>query len=308
MLPEPNRILLLEGVEGSGKSTLAADLEKLGWGNVHFGHSRASDRVGEWIQLICEAARQSADGRVVVDRMHPSCVVYEDALLGRPGISKFDWWVIDGWVTRRGGSVLYMRSKGEETTTERLERKYPGVFNLRDLNRQLESAVECSTLPKVRLVQEPDAGQITSWLTTRENVTDGSMGTGKPWAWLVGERQNRNTHPEGFRNGTAFAGGSGEWLYYALKTAGLPWSLVHVSNAIQPGGWPYDLMEKWELLERPVVVALGKVADAELSRQGVAHRAVQHPQYVRRFRTYEVWQYGQEIVTAIQEGNSDGAD
>ena len=308
---DPSRILILEGVEGSGKSTLREALEALGWGGVHFSYSTASDRVAEWMQEIRAAAGRSRDGRVVVDRLHPSCVVYETRTRGAPTISEFDRWVLEGWLQARSAVLYLLRCRDEAEAQRRLDIKYEGWLKCWEVYHALDEECTRSTLPitydpygKWLLATgissaEAAASVVDAMLVPEASVAQEGMGARRPGYWLVGEQ--RNPRAQGSRYQATFGGGSGEYLYRACKVVGLTWDQLHVSNARIPkdSDEPWDLHEHYEELGYPKqVVALGAVAEEALRSAGVPHRRVDHPQYARRFRRHQLFEYARELAWA----------
>jgi len=78
-------------------------------------------------------------------------------------------------------------------------------------------------------------------------------------------------------------------------------SSVALVNSVQPNGEPENVLELWEELLRPKVVALGRLAERRLQRIGLEHKAVAHPQYVRRFQRANGTGY---YVNAIREASA----
>lgn len=101
-----------------------------------------------------------------------------------------------------------------------------------------------------------------------------------PTALLVGDERNARPRPELTRPFTPASGaGCSKWLWDALVETGLH-TEVGLVNAHEP-----DVMLRylWRALDEPRVVALGNRASAELTRLGLNHATVRHPQYSKRF-------------------------
>ena len=307
MVTDLTRVVILEGVEGACKSTTAQALVDRGWASIHFSFSRTKDRVAEWIQGIYEAVDQSVDGRVAVDRLHPSCLVYEEQTMGQPSITPYDKWVLEGWLHAQGAAMCYLPLWDLELTTLRLQAKYGNHFSPTKLQADLYDECQATTLPLFTPVAGSELSlELDTALPPVEPARDESMGTRNPTFWLVGFQHNLSPKTaEAVRWGTSFSGGCGEHLYRATKVAGLTWRVMHVSNAYDDQGNLRDLFSKWESLNRCQVIALGGEADKALSASFVPHQRVDHPSYARRFRRYDVLDYAKEIQYGMsQQGNS----
>ena len=294
------RVLVLEGVEASGKTHLAEALRDRGWGVAQFGDDQPPDLVKHWLAGITEAAATAVDGRVVVDRLHFSARVYGSVLRGRSDISAFDWWVVEGWLAARGGSVYYCTSLNPLTTGDRLAERYHGFSPVTQLEDTYRVLLQHSDLTTVT----PAYGSEVVWLdrlTALSPVVDDGMGTRTPRYWLVGDQHNLRRLAKGRdQYGGCFTIGCGEHLARALRVAQVSWRDLHLSNAVADDGTVRDLRSKYEALGTPRVVALGRTAAAVLTTAGVPHEVVPHPAYRQRFKRREVTEYAALIWSATQ--------
>lgn len=100
----------------------------------------------------------------------------------------------------------------------------------------------------------------------------------RPSVLLVGDEAKNELddapHPIPFGPFPATSGAYLMNVIYDKRTA--------ITNAFGHDGTT-DLGKLWDVLGTPPVVALGNNAHEELTRQGVRHGVVPHPQYVRRF-------------------------
>ena len=290
------RILLLEGIEASGKTTLGKELEELGWGYVHFGLTKEPDTVAYWLQEITKAVEKSVDGRVVVDRLHNSAMVYGRLCRAVPDISEFDYWVVDGWLKARQTTMIYCMSMNWELSKLRLNEKYRGILNPEELSDNLILESKKSALKRVILSTYRNAGSMDRFYTSLDPVIDESMGSHNPKIWLVGYQHGRKN--DAGRVGTTLAGGSGVTLWQALQVAGLTWNEVHLSNAVDDNDVVRELFDKWYHLGFPTVVALGNETSKLLNMDDIPHKKIRHPQHVRRFNYYDIIPYAQDILEA----------
>lgn len=304
IMQQITRVLVLEGIEGSGKTTLAQNLVNLGWGYVHFAYETYDNLIGYWTDSIEEAAYKSANGRVVVDRMHLSCRAYGRALRAREDISEADWWVLEGWLWNRGGSVVFVPVRDENLTANRLDDRFRELISIDDLSQYFSMAMNDVTLP-VTTLNPGETGMDTAAMLDRLHpplvpVQDEGMGTREPIAWLVGDRRNSNAEHR-IRSG-CFDGGnnSGDYLRRALQIAGYTWPDIHISNAYDADGTPRLVQGKVAELGYPSVVTLGNNASRLLEDMQLGYWPVKHPQYARRFKHNDLLHYAWELRNAIE--------
>lgn len=106
------------------------------------------------------------------------------------------------------------------------------------------------------------------------------------------------------RGGAFSNGGSAKYLFQTLRAANLGLRDVCIMNAIQWDGRTIsDLVREdsiWfagrVVSRRTEFVALGNVASEGLSKAGIPHRKVPHPQYVRRFFYRRLSEYGRLLT------------
>ncbi len=127
----------------------------------------------------------------------------------------------------------------------------------------------------------------------------GGIGTfGSPKVWLVGERPAKLVPDREFKYETPFYSTSGDYLRRAIGAVGLTWKDIYISNSHNRQGEVEALLARWRALNSPAVVALGNVADAALTKAGVPHNTVAHPQYWRRFHHVQLGEYAYAIKLA----------
>ena len=233
----------------------------------------------------------------MVDRLHNSAMVYGRMCRGIPDITEFDYWVVDGWLKARHGSLVECMSMNTELSKERLNEKYLGFLKVDEVEKNLKLEYKKSSLPFTSLTSWRNIEIIDKIYTSYSPVMDESMGSQKPKVWLVGYQHGRKN--DAGRVGTTLAGGSGVTLWQALQVAKLTWNEVHLSNAIDDLDVTRDLLKKWEDLGKPYIVALGQGASKELKKFDVPHKTVKHPQHVRRFNHYDIIPYAQDILKGV---------
>lgn len=125
----------------------------------------------------------------------------------------------------------------------------------------------------------------------------GYVGVVNPRVLLIGDRHNE-TKRYGKETNLAFMpvdGNSAEYLLTSLPDS--LWKEVGIINVNdQEAG---TVAQLWEALGRPHIVALGRLAEKGLTRDGFtedSYSVLPHPQWVRRFANSTKMDYGQAIA------------
>jgi hypothetical protein len=125
----------------------------------------------------------------------------------------------------------------------------------------------------------------------------GYVGVPNPRALLIGDRHNE-TKRYGKETDLAFMPVDGNSAEYLLTS--LPDSFWKEVGIINVNDQPFGAVRKlWEALGNPPVVALGRLAEKGLAKQGFTedeYSVLPHPQWVRRFANSKKMEYGQAIA------------
>lgn len=134
------------------------------------------------------------------------------------------------------------------------------------------------------------AGRFANMLREKasERIADGLQGTGNPdraKLFIVGEQVN----PRITWRGLPFdRGRAAEFLAVCLMCANMDISEVYMINAVRPDGQPENLLGNLARAKtyNPTapIVALGRIAERELTKQGIQHHALPHPSHMLRFK------------------------
>ncbi len=312
-------IILLEGPDGTGKTTLAHDLaEKHGLEYLHFDIPDKPP-LDYWFETLINVNKP-----MVIDRLHLSEDAYGPVFRDGSALTDNDRWVMEGWLWARKCGLVMCLTTWENMAANQLlvKGKYHGE-NQKLVVKNYEELIQQTTLPMVIYDYTVYDGFVPSQnhvfsMGLTGFVSDGKrsfiddindsegtvdwidpgLGTLRPITWLVGDQPNPNgtqlpASPQVVFHNCV----SGTYLQEIIGKLGWTWNTFHLSNARDLEGKPYDLQTKFMNLDCPVVVALGFEAADELTRQGIPHGRVSHPQYWKRFHYYEP----QEYVDAIRE-------
>ena len=124
------------------------------------------------------------------------------------------------------------------------------------------------------------------------------IGSNRPDVLFVGDERGNGPkgRPDLRRPFTpTLRGSSSEYLLSSLLTAGLR-DRVGIVNSREER---VDLASLWKSLLHPPVVALGNKASDRLTAIGLQHRKVYHPQYMRRFRHGDRFEYAQQLKEGL---------
>ena len=289
------RIVVLEGPDGAGKTTLANWLrDKHGYQIVKTGATKPGENVFvNYTNTLLAAIAHP--GCTVLDRFHIGEAVYGPLLRGEDRLGDQGRALIERIVAARGVALVICSPpwptllKGWRSKDDLLKR----VDQLR--------AVRCGFLSEAKRLEL----STYDWTRGKELTTNPApplpaVMTGYHQAdtlW-VGERPGkaRVEWDLPFHSVT----GSARYLWESLPPGEeRRWAWVNAFNAADE---PSDLTDCVNSLPRlKQVVALGKVAARECTRQGVAYAIlVPHPQYWRRFHHHEQAAYAELLKEATR--------
>lgn len=310
-------LLCLEGVDGSGKSTLASalssalrdrgDTDATEIINIHRGPLNRSP-LNEYA-LDIESALQ-AEKIIIADRWHLGENVYGPLYRGKSRMStgQFRW--IELFLQTYGATLVHV-TQPLEVIRSRLAARgetflkpehYSTVINkFHDVFKQTAlGSVEVSPTGDV-------SGDVEKVLTAYDYYRArpcgiyakylSVVGDSIPQMLLVGDERGGKPPHRTTRALMATGGNSGDYLLSSLPEK--IWKNIALANSLDEGENIVDLVAD---LFDPPVVALGFKAHERLNHYGIAHGAVPHPQYIRRFYHSKKNAYGQLIVDAAMRG------
>lgn len=324
--------IVVEGTDASGKSTLVSEIERqlketFHNRNVEFFHkSKPEQMTRRWVLNDYVNSIQDINWSqklAVADRWHWGEVTY--APLKRPesstdgygllGIAGWRWvelflasrgvhqfWlyqpldVIQRRLSARGddyvtadelGKILgQYRLAADEVATE-FEMLNPSSESLKDIPQLAETIISnahYAITKAIPLTQFP-------WYIGRHD----------PQVLLVGDRRNIKSAygEETILPFMPVDGNSGDFLLSSLP--GNSWKTIGLINVNDEHVSEVD--ELWNVLKRPKIVALGRLAEKGLKAHGFRddqYVVLSHPQHVRRFFNSRKFDYGHEIFKQSQ--------
>lgn len=271
-------LIILEGPDGAGKSTLAREIEsEIGAMVLHRGPP--TEHPLDEYETPLFPYRPREDIHIVCDRWHVGEWVYPRVLGRKSQADKAMWRHLELFLAARGALIIYLMP-GLDVLRRRLHRDGDWLIK----TDQLADIYELYTLQtyrtdmRVEVVQTCSPEHVIAAAKGLESeaaaiLHNGSyVGPPNPKMLYVGERRSfEYPYPPAFG---PYPKTCGHWMLSHL------YMMPHVGLA---NAYEEDLHVLWTSLDEPRVVALGKLADAELVNAGVPHGAVPHPQYVRRF-------------------------
>jgi len=315
-------LILCEGVDGGGKSTYVDTLVKTfrlahdGETNppqvtvIHKGQPEPGvDAFTEYELPLDEptlhAMIRSPRHLVVMDRWHAGELVYGQLYRGHSRLSEGGMLHVELTLTALGALKLLVQPRVAQVIKQRLLDRGEDFLEL-DHVHQVHAWYEThgQTYLYHRAGAIPPGTALRAAASMSLDVDTvgirhlpGYVGSAAPATLLVGDQRNDGprARPEFPRAFTPWDNaGSAIYLMNALLTANMRRG-VGIVNANEPG---VDLTTLGQLPYEVHVVALGNHASATLTRAGVRHEKVPHPQWWRRFKHSQVAAYGEAIKEA----------
>jgi gluconate kinase len=299
----------LEGVDGAGKSTLASELaETLGAEVRHFGPLR-QDPLKEY---VLDVQNIPATPGVIFDRYHIGEDVYGPLYRGGSAMTRAQRRWIDLWGLSRGVTLFHV-TQPLEVIERRLAARGEDFLKPEDVAHVLE-AFERETKesplyagdvsPGTQAYEVGRLAMLAKYNETRANRIyeryPSFVGDPVPRVLLVGEKRGGTPPYEHTSCFLPTSTSSGSFLLGALHY--LTWKTVAMVNGVEEGERLPDLLNE---LAFPPVVALGREASRELTKRGIDHAGVPHPQYVRRFFNSRQQDYGILIDEVTKTGRGE---
>lgn len=285
-------LVILEGPDGSGKSTLAA---QLGGEVIHHGPYLGEEKIyRHYIESLLVAAR-TKDRTIIFDRSWLSEPIYGNIIRGsdRLGVQSR---LLDRIALGLGAvCVLCLppRDTVLSTVAKRHEGEYPKLHQVEDIYEGYAIGLD-TAIPVVRYDY-----------TRQKVVTLGYKIKGAQWqnlgpgigAWRPGKSILFIAEQCGEDEDNVYGGmewtlagdrGCSPWFAGQLEANGVTEDQTYFVNALDRGGAELEL-DFIPRLHPKLIITLGKVADGLLTRHRIAHAAVEHPQYWKRFHHSETW-------------------
>lgn len=325
-------LIILEGPDCAGKSSLAGrlvDALRAAHPGDHVAYRHAGvpqdPPLEEYVEPLL-GYRPGTGQHVVCDRWHLGESVYP-ALTGRRTDLTEQVRVYVELFLRSRGAVLvycaasydYLRDCGVARGDDQVE-----LARIYDVGVAFNRALVASTVPRMTVDASDEhadaadhARTVGQVLGVAERLDRAArpltpfvtyVGPPRPTLLLVGDRRGTPCHDLAeFGDWPAFAPGpgtSGTYLLTSLlldelnvRDHGVRLADVGLANACDVD----DVAALWHALGHPAVVGLGRNAQRALARVAVPHRAVEHPQYRRRFYHHDQETYARLLLGLPQE-------
>jgi len=323
-------LLLLEGVDGSGKTTFVRTLQAA-WKVIkprapfvilHRGPPKNHPLLEyEWNDVESTGTRtlvRLAEALVVADRWHWGELVYGPVFRGRSQLTWAAKWHIDAYLASRGAGMVLL-DPPYNVVHERLSARGDDMVKPTQLKQLMNGyrAVRAHGSERCMLplwvTPDNDAAAAVQAITSLSvqftscplPTAASYVGSRSPEFVLVGDTvrsPSRGTINPDRPHLSAFVpypGTSGEYMISALlehsDTFTCRSGLINVND--EP---PEVFADTINQLGNPPLLALGRRADATLTRRGYKHGSVPHPQSIRRFNNSRAADYARLIVVTAR--------
>jgi thymidylate kinase len=294
-------LILLEGPDCSGKSTLAGSLTaaiaaRYPGDEVTLLHRSSPTRhpLHEYVEPLLEY-RPNSGQHIVCDRWHLGEVIYPRVMNRKTDMSTGVWWWTERFLESRGALTVIINPP-----TSILLSRFDARGDASVKRHQLE-AISAAYATHIQwqhrhFDHSPTVDDVLAMAEGRETYVPPAyvtyIGPALPKALLVGDvradLEILGTQGPAFAPFPLTSG-----LYLTNTVADM--HHVGVANACDVD----NIAVMWYDLGQPTLVALGKAADTTLKQLGMAHGAVPHPQYMRRFHYKHMGWYRNLINSAI---------
>lgn len=290
-------LVILEGPDGGGKSTIAAKLRP--FNIIHHGPYVGEENIyHHYFESLMEAARDQHRGTIIFDRSWLSEPIYGNVIRGYDRLGTKAR-MLDRIALGLGAvAVLCLPpiDRVLSTVAHRQQDEYvKKIQQMEDIYEGYRGGLDTSiptvtydftkqkliTLGyKIKGAQKPNLGPgIGMWHPGRSIL-------------LVGEQRGEDDgspDPHGnFEWPFVSDQGCSPWFTAQLEKFGVSEKDLYWVNALDRQGNELELDFVQRLAPR-MIIALGKVADGLLTRHRIAHVAVDHPQYWKRFHYSQPW-------------------
>lgn len=305
--------VILEGPDGSGKTTLADRLRDKGYKKIHFGVPTRDQLRTElnMFNFYFNGIRAEVKNgySLVVDRCHLSEPIYGPIMRGGTKMTPRVEALLERYLEAIDAQIVICLPSYRTCFNNWVARKGQEYVDSVGNFRKIYEAYH-------RLLFNPKRNRNFIWYDyTRHQAPSMAnalidlhgnqlpffaVGSQHPRFMFVGERPG---HSDIEDHNYAFltpAGSSG-WLFDCLTEAGYQERDVAFCNVYLRDGTLNPLLHEYlyDLTQQGLqqVIALGKVADQQLTEALVPHVAVEHPQHAKRFKSSQRARY----VYALEE-------
>jgi thymidylate kinase len=307
----------LEGTDGVGKSTLAEavrDLLERKFGSATLIHHGPPEK------SVLEEYATDLEGRegenIVLDRHHMGTLVYaplyrDTGPWGELGVAGFRW--VEKFLEARGTS-FFVVDLPYDVVKRRLETRGEDYLQSHHVEGVLERFREVNGLsiltpgsvftPSQELRHVPGMAELIVEHALRHasgydalRAFPSYVGGLHPDVLLVGEKRGGRPPFESAACFMPVKNRSGAYFWEALPDP--YWRRVGVVNAREDD----SVLDLWNLLDNPSVVALGREASRALTKLAIPHAGAPHPQAIKRFHSRQQQDYGRFIadITGTKE-------
>ena len=306
-------LIAVEGGDGTGKTTFCNALAELvpNAERLHFGQPKHESIFHEY---ECIDDYKPGQGRhIISDRYHLGELIYGPLYRGGSKLDGPGLLHVELYLRAKGALLVHLTAAAEtiyariyDETADRDE----DFLQKMHVETVLRSYSKYTTQTRLKTLHFANGEHVgTEWTISMAKRIERRarhlasyntyVGYEDPSLLLVGETHGRlnQGHAAAF---VPYPATSGHYLLSSLLAVGCP--RIGLVNALQD-----DVDSLWRALGCPPVVALGRVASKELTKVGIVHGAVPHPQFIRRFHHGKSEEYGRLILKVSNTREDQGS-
>lgn len=309
-------LLIAEGPDLVGKTTLVENLtrklEELGWKTEqrHCGPLK-QDALTEY-EVPLEHYQPGGELTILYDRHAWGEPVYGPLLRGKSRLDMAQLLHVELFLRARG-ALLVLLTQSLEELHRRYSRRHDDLITHNQLAQLVASYgwVRAQSVLDPPVLTDPSDSDVIQLIWVAGQLAEAAaplsaypsyIGGPRPEVLLLGDQPGKAAPGASTEHRACFVphrSTSGYHLMRSLRETSLP-PRVGIVNTLD-----VDFLELWHLLGQPSVVTLGEYASHRAASVGLRHARCDHPQWVRRFKHHEIYDYGKLLESAADSGRGD---
>ena len=285
-------IIILEGPSKCGKTTLADYIcTKYGFGYIKCSQPKG-DPYEEYMGILKKIERRG--GHWVLDRFNLGELVWGPLYRQQSGLSDEKFRNIELKALAFNPMLIYCFDTVKNISTRFKEdnEEWEEADKIKQSLDLYKEALKKSIIFQVHhqmktvddILRSKKIDRLIDWMADNEDNCYYKTiigNTFNPRYIFIGDKRNERQKYLKYAQPFDF-GPASKFLFEKLAEARIRLDRVAIMNSDSPELKRF-IMQKWNIMELPAVVTLGKNADKRLNKLNIEHYVLPHPQYVNRF-------------------------